>query len=225
MRIASFILAGLLGLFSLGLLAAGGVLLWGDAQKDSSGYLTTTRERFATTTYALSTEDLDVETDGADLIFDRDIWGKLRIAAGPGNDGKPLFVGIARSEDVASYLRRSNHELVTDVSYDPFRADYRELAGGAKPAKPASQDIWAASAHGRGEQALTWDVEDGHWSVVVMNEDGSRGVDARVQAGAEIPFLPDAGWGAVIAGLISLSLAASVAVVGIRSRSRVAVPA
>ena len=224
MRIASFVVAGLLGLFSLGLLAAGGVLLWGDAQKDEHGYLSTASERFATNTFALSTENLDVQADGMDWVVDEDLWGSVRIAAQPG-DAKPLFVGIARTDDVSQYLRRSNHELVTDISYSPFRADYRELNGDAKPARPADQDFWAASAHGRGEQSLTWDVEDGNWSVVVMNEDASRGVDARVEAGAEVSFLADLGWGVIVAGLVALSLGATLAVVGSRSRRRVAVAA
>jgi hypothetical protein len=37
MRIAAFIVAGLLGLLSLGLLAAGGVLLWADSKTDEQG--------------------------------------------------------------------------------------------------------------------------------------------------------------------------------------------
>ena len=49
---------------------------------------------------------------------------------------------------------------------------------------PGAQRFWAASAQGGGTQALTWDVEDGDWSVVVMNADGSPGVDAGVSAGA-----------------------------------------
>ena len=224
MRIASFIVAGLIGLLSLGLLAAGGVLLWGDAQKDEHGYLSTASERFATNTFALSTENLDVEADGMGWVVDQGLWGNVRIAAEPG-DGKPLFVGIARTNDVNAYLRRSNYELVTDISYSPFRADYRELDGNAKPAPPADQDFWAASAHGRGAQELTWDAEGGNWSVVVMNEDATRGVDARVQAGAEVAFLASAGWGAIVAGLVALSLAAGLAVAGIRSGRRVAVAA
>ena len=55
--------AGLAGLLSLGLLAAGGLLLWGDSRKDDQGYLSTRTERFATNTYALTTDNLDVDLD------------------------------------------------------------------------------------------------------------------------------------------------------------------
>jgi hypothetical protein len=54
---------------------------------------------------------------------------------------------------------------------------------------------------------LTWDVEHGSWSVVVMNADGSRGVDAGVSAGANVPILPVIGWGFLGGGLVLLAVA------------------
>jgi hypothetical protein len=68
-------------------------------------------------------------------------------------------------------------------------------------------------------------VEHGNWSVVVMNADASRGVDAEVRAGAEVPFLEPAGWVALIAGLVSLALAALLAFVGLREPRRAVSPA
>jgi hypothetical protein len=216
MRIALFVVAGLLGLLSLGLLAGGGVLLWGDAQKDEQGYLSTSRERFSTSTYALATDNLDI--DGAGWILDRDRYGEIRLET---SSRKPVFVGIARSRDVDEYLRGTPHDRVSDVSYSPFSADYRRLAGDEAPAPPARQDFWAVSASGPGTQAVTWDVEDGDWSVVVMNADASRGVDAEVKAGAELPFLAGLGWGVLIAGLVTLVIAATLAVVTMRAPRRV----
>ena len=58
-----------------------------------------------------------------------------------------------------------------------------------------------------------------------MNDDASRQVDVGVKAGAQVDFLANVGWGAIIAGLIVLSFAALLAVFGIRRRPRVAVPA
>jgi len=45
--------------------------------------------------------------------------------------------------------------------------------------------------HGAGTQTLNWDVKDGNWSVVVMNADGSKGVNTRVSAGASLPWLDE----------------------------------
>jgi len=223
-RIAAMVAAAVVGLFSLGLLAAGGLLLWGDSQRDDEGYLNTGTERFATNTYALATDNLDVDLDGADWIVNRDRFGRIRLTV-DSNDSKPVFVGVARTADVSRYLGGTSHELVTDLEYEPFRADYHRLAGDGRLAAPTTRTFWAASAHGAGRQTLTWDVDDGAWSIVVMNADGSRGVDVGLEAGAQLGFLSGAGWGAIIAGLVMLSFAALLAVLGLRSRTRTAVPA
>jgi hypothetical protein len=224
MRIAATIAASVAALLSLGLLAAGGVLLWGDSKKDEQGYLTTHTERFATDTYALSTGNLDLDLDGLDEVLDQDTYGKIRLKVDSASD-TPVFVGIARTSDVTAYLRNTSHALVSDVSYPDFEADYDPQPGAKRPATPATQDFWAASADGTGRQTLTWDVEDGDWSIVVMNADGSRGVDTRISAGAEAPLLAPLGWGMTIAGLLVLAFAAGAAVVAVRVPRRQAVAA
>ena len=73
-------------------------------------------------------------------------WRSLR------RNDKPVFVGIARTKDVSSYLRGTSHATLTDVDFDPFRATYRTEPGASRPAAPAGKRIWAASAHGTGAQ-------------------------------------------------------------------------
>jgi hypothetical protein len=133
-----------------------------------------------------------------------------------------VFAGVAPTADVRRYLRGTGHELVSDLDYSPFRADYRRLDGNRRPGRPDAQRFWAASVTGPGRQTLTWDADDGDWSIVVMNADASRAVDVDVKAGAQVDFLDSVGWGALIAGLIALSVASLWAVVGIRRRERVA---
>ena len=88
---------------------------------------------------------------------------------------------------------------MTDVDFSPFDPTYRTTSGDAQPARPGAQSIWTASTEGTGTKTLDWKVTDGHWSVVVMNADGSTGVDAEVSAGASLPFLDDLELGAWIA--------------------------
>jgi hypothetical protein len=224
-RIAAFIGAAVVGLLALVLLAAGGIGLWANGQKDDDGYLSTSTERFATSSYALATDDLDIDSHGTGWLVDTDRYGKVRVKAESGA-GKPLFVGIARSDHVASYLRGTAHAELTDVSTDPFRAHYRPHAGNQPPTTlPAQQRFWTASAEGAGRQTLTWDIEHGSWSVVVMNADGSRGVDAHISAGANVPILSTVGWGALGAGLVLLLAAAGLVAVGVRSGGTSAPPA
>jgi hypothetical protein len=219
MRIAATIAASAAALLSLGLLAAGGVLLWGESKKDDEGYLTTRTESFSTDTYALATGNLDLDLDGLDEILDQDTYGKIRLKV-DAEPETPVFVGIAPTADVTRYLRDTSHALVTDVSYPDFGADYEPQPGTERPAKPATQDFWVASAQGPGRQTLNWDVEDGDWSIVVMNADASRAVDTRISAGAEAPLLAPLGWGMTIAGLLVLGFAAGAAVVAVRSPRR-----
>jgi hypothetical protein len=216
-RTAAIIAAGLVAVMSLGFLAAGGLLLWGDSKKDEHGYISTGTDRFTTQTAALATDNLDLDLDGLESLIDDGGFGKLRVAA-ESNDGKPVFVGVARTTDVTRYLRGSAHDIVTDVDYSPFHADYSTHPGDRSPGAPGGERFWAASAQGDGEQALTWDVEDGDWSVVVMNADGSAGVDTGVTAGAQIGFLDEAGWISIGTGLALLALSGGLLFLGVRAR-------
>jgi len=107
--------------------------------------------------------------------------------------------------------------VITDVEFSPFHADYDTRAGRA-PAAPAEQKIWAATVQGDGEQALTWDVRDSDWSVVVMNADGSAGVEAGISAGASLGFLDEAGKISLTTGFVLLILAGGLLFVGARPR-------
>ena len=216
-RIAAIIASGVVALMSLGFLAAGGLLLWGDSKKDEHGYISSGKDRFSTQTSALATENLDLDFDGLESLIDDGDFGKVRVAA-ESNDGKPVFVGIGRTSDVTRYLSGSSYDLVTDVDYSPFHADYSTQPGEGSPEAPGTQRFWAATAQGGGEQALTWDVEDGDWSVVVMNADGSAGVDTGVTAGANISFLDEAGWISIGTGLVLLALTGGLLFVGVRPR-------
>lgn len=220
-RIAAFIGASVTGLLALVLLAAGGVALWANGEKDDDGYLSTGSDRFATSTYAIATDNLDVDSGGAGWITSSDRYGKIRLQVDSRAD-KPVFVGIARTRDVTRYLAGSAHATLTDVDYSPFRPEYRTDAGGAPAGRPADQRIWTASAQGQGRQTLTWDVKHGAWSVVVMNADASRGVDTSVRAGANVPILPAIGWGALGGGLVLLLVTGGLVYAGVKSAGRAA---
>ena len=213
-RVVAFIAAGVLALLGLGMFAAGGASLWADGKKDDQGYVSTATHGFAGTGYAIATDDLDVNGVPSGIAGDVS-YGRIRVQATPRN-GKPIFVGIARTESVSSYLRESSHSVLTDVSFDPFRAEYRSHTGTEKPFTPGAQRFWAASSEGQGRRTITWNVRGGHWSVVVMNADGSRGVDAGVRAGARVPILEAIGWGAIGIGFVLLAGAGGLTAVALR---------
>jgi hypothetical protein len=213
--VVAIVAGGLLAVVALVVLTVGGLALWGDSKKDGDGYLSTGTDRFHTTTHALSTDNLDF--DGVYPEFGGDSFGKVRLQA-TSRDGKPVFVGVAPTGDVDRYLDGTRHTDITDVDYDPFDPSYRDFDGSA-PSRPAGQDIWAASAHGGGTQTLDWKVRDGDWSVVVMNDDASAGVDAGVKAGAKLGFLEPLGYGLLGGGLLVLLAGGALIAGGVRSRS------
>jgi hypothetical protein len=213
--------AGKIALISTGslaaLLAAGALAgaVWAfNAHADPVGYVVTDTHQVETSTYAFASRDLDVNGD-FDWLLDR--GPKLRVR---GESSEPLFIGIARSEDVERYLAGVAYEEVTDFDLDPFGLATEPHPGTIDPAAPTSQAFWAASVQGTGIQTLEWDGGYGQWSVVVMNADGSAGVDADLSFGAHIPHLEWVGIGGAIAGGLLAILAAGLVYLGVRLRPR-----
>jgi hypothetical protein len=213
--VAAVVVAGVLALVSLGLFVASGVLLWGESRKDADGFVATASEQFVTPTPALVTGDLDLDLGDSAWALGSDHYGKARVEVTPRN-GKRVFVGVAPTREVDAYLRGTAHSTLTDIDLTPFRAEYRRQAGAPRATPPGRERFWAASATGAGAQTMTWDVEDGSWSVVVMNADGSRGVDAAVSAGAKLPPLGTAGWIALGTGVVLLAGAVGLVVLAVR---------
>jgi hypothetical protein len=189
------------------------------ARSAANGFYTTASHTYSSPTRALTTQSLDVNTDAPDWLFSSDNFGRVRIDPRATSSDAPVFVGIARTQDVNAYLDQVQHDEITDVEVDPFAIDKRREAGEARPAMPAAQTFWAASsADGR---PLDWKVRNGEWSVVMMNADGSPGVSIDATVGAKTPLVRDVAWWLTIPG-IGLGLIALVLVAfGVRGLTRV----
>jgi hypothetical protein len=200
-RVILIVLGSIGVLFGLAVMAGGGFLLWADRTQRDDGYLTTPTERFATPSYALTRTRLEVDTNGAGWVLNESWFGKIRIR-GESPGGETLFIGVGPAADVARYLGSVAHANVQDIDFDPFRATYLTVTGGAPQGPPTDQHFWAVSASGVGTQTLTWKVRDGDWSVVLMNADGSRGVAADVDLGAKLSFLLWVAIGVLVGGVL-----------------------
>jgi len=216
-RVVLIVLGSIGVLFGLALLAGGGFLLWADRTQREDGYLTTPTERFATPTYALTRSRLEVDTEGARWVLNDNWFGKIRIR-GESADEKTLFIGVGPQADVAKYLGTVAHANVEDIDFDPFRAKYLSIAGGAPQGPPTEQRFWAVSASGVGTQTLTWKVREGDWSVVLMNTDGSRGVAADIDVGAKMSFLLWVAIGGLLGGVLVTGGSAALVVLAARTR-------
>ena len=213
-RLAAVIAGGLTLILSATAALGAGGLTWASSKQDDAGYHTTSTESFATTTHAIATDDLDV--DGVPGAL-----GKVRVNVSSAN-GKPVFAGIARTRDVDAYLLGTAHETLTDIDVDPFEPTFEQAPGSGTPARPADQRFWVATSDG--SKPLDWKVQDGTWSVVVMNADGSAGVDTRVSAGASLPWLDELELGAWIAAAFFLALGGGLLAGGLRRRPQPSSP-
>ncbi|MCQ1956738.1 DUF4389 domain-containing protein [Arthrobacter sp. zg-Y826] len=165
------VLAGLtagVGAAALGILAA--------AQRDD-GYLSVPEETYSVGSYALTSGSFEVSQG----VRPEDNVATVQVR-GTDPDGE-LFIGIASEADVDRYLAGVAHSELGDVTFEPFSAEYEEIPGTAAPAPPGEQDFWAASSAGAGTQELAWPLQQGEWTVVVMNADAAPGVRADLQAG------------------------------------------
>jgi hypothetical protein len=210
--VALLVVGSIAALLAFTLLAGGCAAVVVDrTQRDDDGFLMSPTEDFSTATYAIVSENAEVEFDGPDWAT-TDFLGTVRIRS---ESERPVFVGIAREADAAEYLDGVEHALVTEIGEEP---EYSERRGGAPEGPPADQTFWATSATGAGEQTLEWEPEDGSWNVVLMNADGSRGVAAELSIGGELDPLIWIGVGLLVGGGLLAAAAALAITAGIRRR-------
>jgi hypothetical protein len=207
-RIAAVVIGAVLGLTSLGLLAAGGTGLVVDHVARHDGYLTTSTRSAQTPGYALISEKVDLGPANVRAGW-TDVVGTIRVRAASNDPAKPVFVGIARTEDVARYL--------DGVAYSTLRPDgsgtSRDHAGGPLTTTPAAANIWVASSSGGGQQTLTWRPHGGNWTLVLANADGSAGVAVGADLGATVPHLGT--WSAIALSVGGVFLVGGVLLIAI----------
>jgi hypothetical protein len=171
-------------LLALALLGGAVAGIYGlENNRDATGYFVTHTHHYQTPSYALSTESLNVGSVTGALETS---LLRLRITATNSDTAKPLFIGIARTEDVARYLARVRHAELRNINFDPFKVDYQPIGTGAPAALPSTKNFWQTHSSGTGTQTISWPVKSGQWSAVVMNADGSRNVNVDAQLAARL---------------------------------------
>jgi Domain of unknown function (DUF4389) len=210
------VIGALVGLLACGLLLGGAGLVGAHLfARDADGYYSSRAETVRSAGAAVTGEGLqlgDLRAGAGDWVADV-VHGRVRVRA-DALGSRPVFVGIARQDDVDRYLAGVPHDAVTDVSGS--RVTYAPHPGARRPAAPAGQGFWEASASGTGKQTAVWKVRSGRWAVVVMNADASRGVDARVSVGLKTDLLLWVGLGLLLFGLIAAGVATALLIGGIR---------
>jgi hypothetical protein len=205
-RVVAVVLGALLLFISSGLLVSGGTLAWADQTQRDGDYLWTSRTEIDSPRYAITSEGIELDVRGADWVID-DFLGAARLEVTPAAPDTDLFVGVARSQDVAGYLGGVGHHRVGELGpgWDGDRMGpgmMTDVQGGRPATPPGDLDIWAASSSGPGTRVLDWRPESGTWTVVVMRADGGAGIDAEARVGATAPGLPWLYGGLLVAGAV-----------------------
>jgi hypothetical protein len=192
-RVLAAILACMLLLASLTLGTAGAaVAVANSTHRDAGGYLMSSPVAVNAPGYTLTSANLEVK--GA-VDLPHQILGDAKVNATSRGEA-PVFVGVAKTVDLHGYLDGVRRTQVVAFGQDPR---YEQLSGGAPSTAPTDIPIWVAQAVGTGTQTVTWPVENGDWTIVVMNADGSAGVSADVATGATVPGI-DWIYGGLFAG-------------------------
>ncbi len=223
LRIGLVIAGVIAAIVAFGMAAGGVFLVWAhETQRDAAGYYTTGSHEYSTPGYALTSEKVDLGVH-AKRWFPSGL-GTVRFTVGA-VQSRPLFVGIGPQSAVQAYLAGVDRSVVTQVDLSPFEVTYERVPGRAKPAPPSQQSFWAAKASGSSGTTLTWSIRSGSWMLVVMNADGSRGVDAQLSVGAKTGLLLPVGIGLLIVGVLLGSGAALMVYFGVRRpRERPSLP-
>jgi hypothetical protein len=164
---------------------ASGALAVADRGLREDGFIMGGTTALATDTYAIATTSITLgAADVPSALLPQNLLGDIRVTA----TGRttPIFLGIARTTDANAYLRGVEHATLTDLGRPPAY----DVSGSQPPSTaPGDAGIWVAQAAGTGTQQIVWPARSGHWTLVVMNADGSPNVRTAASAGATVPAL------------------------------------
>ncbi len=206
----------LVGIVGIGLVIGGTAgLVFRLAFAGRDGFMTSGDIRLLSSAYGIVTQTARI---GGDAPWWRGGRVTLRVEVWPGDPGRALFVGVADWRDAQAYLAGVARDEVVDFDLRPVWVGYRSIPGGPPPEPPGRRVFWSARAEGVGTQSLTWDVKPGEWTLVVMNADGSPGVEAWASVGVRFPALLPFAIGILVGGVALLVLAVALIYVGVRGR-------
>lgn len=182
----------------------------------TDGWIESDEGQLDTSTHALISEVADIAEGDEDAAEFFDVF-EFRLRVNIDAADQDVFFGIGRAGAVTAYLAGVEHDVVDDVEFEPLRFETTSVPGDEEPDPPADQDFWVESVSGTGEQELDWEIEPGSYRFVLMNADGSPGLDTQARFGVKIPYVTGIMIGLVVAGGIALLIGIVLVVLAIRS--------
>jgi hypothetical protein len=142
--------------------------------------------------------------------------GAVTITMTAHSPNRPVFVGVARADDVDRYLNQVAFDEVTDFTLSPYRVQTVRHEGSRVPDPPTQQSFWVATATGS-DATLQWRVTEGDYRLVVLNANAARGVSTTSQFGVKIGALFGIAVAVVLLGGLLAVIGAVLLVWGIRT--------
>ncbi len=177
----------------------------------SEGFVAAPAVRVQSPSSAIVSPEIDLDTSLGDVVVP-----DIRIAVTAGRDGDaPIFVGIGPADAVAEYLDGVAVAELEGVRGTPPRIQIREIPGTVSAESPSAQSFWVASASGPGAQTATWVLEPGDWTIVIMNADGTPGIESSLRLGVQVPWAAPVAAALVIVSALSLLLGLALLIVGL----------
>jgi hypothetical protein len=113
-----------------------------------------------------------------------------------------VFVGIGPTPLVRRYLGDASIDKVVQVNW-PGGVRTEPVPGTGTPMPPGGQPFWVAAKSGR-DASISWTVQGGDWSIVVMNANADPGVDVTGSLTVSLPILGPAGVLTLVFGVVFL---------------------
>lgn len=198
---------------TVAILAGGAIGIAGVAINEVFGgddTITSGSNRVTTSARALVTKAGEFDDDASDSL------GRPSVTISVSRSTQPIFIGVAPAAAVDRYLAGASVATVTDVDVDPFRLETELAEGTATPRPPGAETFWVARSDG--STPLEWKLDDGNHRIVMMNADGSIGVDADARFDLQVPHVDDIGDGLRVAGIIVAGLGIAAIAMGIASK-------
>lgn len=178
--VAMIVIGGLLTALAGPQLAFSAAVATAVAIGSDDGFVAPPTARVSTSSSAIVTPPMDIQGSAVP---------EIRFAVTAGRDGDdPIFVGIGPSDAVAEFLDGVAVAELEGLRGNPPRIQLDEIPGTAPAESPDAQSFWVASESGPGAQTITWMLEPGDWTLVIMNADGSPDVETSLRIGVEAPW-------------------------------------
>lgn len=214
-RVAGMVFSSIAALIGITLLLGGLAVIAVHAfARDDDGFYTSDQEELRGGAYAITTDRINLGT--ADDVPE-ELLGTLRVRA-QSSTARPIFLGIGRTADVQRYLAGVAVSEFTD--FRRGEAVFTQIPGHALRRPPGAEPFWVAQSEGSGERQIEWDMENGIWTVAVLNADAARGIAVEADIGAKIEWLIWVGLGLVIVGVVVSATAVILIVTVSRRASR-----